>query len=400
MKLFNLIITIAISAVVFISGALFLVFYPINQFPKPSGPYGVGITQYHWIDTQRKEPNAIDPQHVNREIMAYIFYPTNKHNHQIAYNSDQATGFKNVLGFKYKLPTWLFSGLDQLKVYEEPNAPLVSDGKKFPIIIMSHGWGALLHGWTWFCELLASNGYVVVGINHPYVAEVIRYPDGRTIKTLVFKKAAERKQEGGEQRYRAWKEDQVAVCAQDISSVVTQLEDLVLQSTMPWSTYIDLDRIGVMGGSFGGTTAMRACRKDQRIKCCIDMDGCLRGEDATAVFTKPCMMIVGSNSDQWVGRQGDSDLATINALQKRYQNTFNKVVIEGAGHGVFSDIPFYGQTTLLLQLLSHYTNFYGTASQKEQLSNDRIRAIFATLESNILGFFDKTLSVKQTSEKE
>jgi len=391
MKTKKLIIISTMLLVGLFGGAWFFLFYPINQFPKPLGPYGVGTTQYHWIDEKRQEPNAFDVQHPNRELMVYIFYPTYKHDYQEPYNQDQVVGYKVVLSYASKLPTWMFSGLDFLKVHEYPNAPLAATNKKLPVIIVSHGWGALVHGWTWFCEVLASHGYFVVGINHPYVAQVTHYPDGRAIETLVFKRAAERKQEGEAQQYRTWKENQVEVCAQDISSAINKLEEFVTQGSMFWSKYIDLNRIGVMGGSFGGTTAMRAYRKDSRIKSCVDMDGCLRGEDVSAEFTKQCLMIIGSASNQWFDEQGEKDLAAIKVQHERYPNTFHLAVIDGAGHGVFSDIPFYAQTTLFLQLFARSSNFYQTAPQQKQVSHGAITHMLAILESQVLGFFNRTL---------
>ncbi len=231
----------------------------------------------------------------------------------------------------------------------------------------------------------------MVGINHPYVAEIIHYPNNRVVETLVFKKAAERKKEGGEQRYRSWKESQVEICAQDVSSVIDKLAELHKQGVEFWSNKIDLDRIGVMGGSFGGTVSMRACRKDPRIKCCVDMDGCLRGDDVTAEFSKQCMVILGEGSNQWVGKQGVEDLAAINALSEKYKDNIHKVFIEGAGHGVFSDVPLYGCSTLFMRLLARYTNYYETDPQRKRLSVDEANGMLATLKSHIVGFFDKTL---------
>ncbi len=137
-----------ILSAILLVGALFFMFYPIAQFPSPTGPYGVGCATYHWVDQSRQELNMQDPQHPHRELMAYCFYPTNKHNHQTRYNKDQATGYKQVLSYKTGLPAWLFCGLDFLKVNEQPYAPalLVVEGKKLPVIIVSHGWGALVHG--------------------------------------------------------------------------------------------------------------------------------------------------------------------------------------------------------------------------------------------------------------
>ena len=46
----------------------------LNNFPAPTGCYGVGTTELHLIDTKRKEPNNPNSP---RELMLHIWYPTN-----------------------------------------------------------------------------------------------------------------------------------------------------------------------------------------------------------------------------------------------------------------------------------------------------------------------------------
>ena len=45
-------------------------------FPKPTGPYAVGVKTYHWIDTKRKELYTTDPAHPFHELLVKCWYPT------------------------------------------------------------------------------------------------------------------------------------------------------------------------------------------------------------------------------------------------------------------------------------------------------------------------------------
>ena len=53
--------------------------------------------------------------------------------------------------------------------YAKSDLSLTADISKFPVIIYSPGFRGILDGNTAQCEELASQGYIVVAISHPYV---------------------------------------------------------------------------------------------------------------------------------------------------------------------------------------------------------------------------------------
>ena len=379
------------SGIILISIPIFF-FYPMSQFPGPAGPYGVGQVKYHWIDSSRKEINTDDPNHPNREIMAYLFYPAEKdiHAKRMPFDQDTLESTKAILSFESGMPLWLFAGLHFLKTNSVENAKLAQNKDRFPIVIVSHGWGPMVQHYTWFCELLASYGFFVVGINYPYVAGITRFPDSRIIRTLVFKWAKEKKLKDGKLRYRARKEQQVGICAQDIGFVISKLKELTQKGSEFWSKKIDVNNVGVLGSSFGGTTSVRACRKDARIKCGINMDGCLRGDDRTSTFETPFMFLLGEKSNQWEGKEGAQDLEEINTLCDAPRTKIYKVTIKDIGHGVFSDAPLHLDVTLFIKLLSKYVDFYSTtvaSMKKEGLE---------AMKPYIIEFFEKHLKGEQS----
>src|SRR5262249_44233795 len=121
-------------------------------------------------------------------------------------------------------------------------------------------------------EELASHGYVVAAIQHTYETSVVVFPDGRLVRFAEDKwKAAE---EGSEEKRLRYYKDRLEVWAADAVFVLDQL--VKLDAGTPGSALkgrLDLTRVGIFGHSFGGLSSAQACRRDDRFKACINMDG-------------------------------------------------------------------------------------------------------------------------------
>ncbi len=106
------------------------------------------------------------------------------------------------------------------------NADVASNPKTFPLIVLSHGTGGAALQLSWLAEVLATNGYLVVAVNH----------HGNTAAEDAYLL----------QGFMLWWER-----ALDISSVIDQL-----LSDAKFGPRIDSSRIGVAGFSLGGYTAI------------------------------------------------------------------------------------------------------------------------------------------------
>jgi|SaaInlLV_10m_DNA_2_1039722.scaffolds.fasta_scaffold00403_5 hypothetical protein len=332
-----------------IAAIIFFLFVPISQFPKPKGPYGVGQTQHHWIDESRKELNTDDPKHPYREMMVSIFYPTEKTKNakRIFYDKDAAKNFVQHLGRMSKLPAWLFRGIHFIKTSAQWNVPIAKSETPFPVIFFSHGFAPKVRNSTWSLEELASHGFIVVGIEYPYIAAMTRFSGDRIVKSLVFKK-----KKASRKTYMDWKLQQVGICAQDISFVINKLKEHAKQKDELWSTNIDTDKIGHLGHSFGGSLSVRICRTEKRMLCGIDMDGALRGEDIDNPFSKPFMFLVGEKSNQWIGKEG-KDLEDIRRLSKANKNT-HMITIKDHNHSFTIDVTLALNAMLVTRLISYF----------------------------------------------
>lgn len=100
----------------------------------------------------------------------------------------------------------------------------IRDGR-FPLILLSHGSGSRVEGMGWIAAELAKAGYIVAGPNHPGTTSGDSTPAATP---------------------KIWER------AQDISVLIT-----ALAADPRWQASIDQTRIGVLGFSLGGSTAMK-----------------------------------------------------------------------------------------------------------------------------------------------
>jgi predicted dienelactone hydrolase len=150
---------------------------PIVTLPAPTGPYGVGTFDYSITDNSRKERYA--PER-NRELYVEVWYPAEKS--RLA-DFPVRTLFQELYEGDYTRQSFLFGYLRRVPTHSHVQAPLATraDGR-FPVLLFNH---ALAPGFTSqnqrLMEHLASHGYVVVSIAHPYQSSKVNLSRAGTI---------------------------------------------------------------------------------------------------------------------------------------------------------------------------------------------------------------------------
>jgi predicted dienelactone hydrolase len=91
-----------------------------------------------------------------------------------------------------------------------------------------------------------------------------------------------------------------AIWIDDSKFVIDELERLN-RNPGPFQGKLDLDRIGMLGSSFGGAVAVEMTRIDSRVKAAVNHDGALYVGDARAAGTNRPFMLMRSD------RQPDRD---------------------------------------------------------------------------------------------
>lgn len=154
---------------------------PIFSLPEPSGPYGVGTFAYSVTDDSRKE--RYSPAR-NRELYVEVWYPA-----PAAKNASGdfpvRTLFQELYEGDYTNQSFLFGYLRHIPTHSHVHAPVaVSAHGPFPILLFNH---ALELGFTsqnlLLMEHLASHGYVILSIAHPYQASKVNLSSAGTVTT-------------------------------------------------------------------------------------------------------------------------------------------------------------------------------------------------------------------------
>lgn len=216
-------------------------------------------------------------------------------------------------------------------------------GTRLPLLLLSHGQGVSRAHYAALAADLASHGYMVAAIDHPYGGMMER-ADGRVI-TLADDPASGPPDSVLAVRASEW--------AQDASFVVGQLLDPATTLGRLAASHVAGDRVGMLGHSLGGAAALEACRADARFRACADLDGMLVGRVAAEGPRGPTLIVrsspVYSDEDlakrgrtraQWeaMGREVEGHFRAVAAKGDR--GVVWTVTVRGAGHMSFSDAPF------------------------------------------------------------
>lgn len=245
-----------------------------QRLPLPSGKSGIGYHRFEWTDSSRQEILAADPE--IRRIIADVWYPAENSGHTtvpyldtIAIN--RAFGSKGLQSiFGSAGAALIRSG--SVNTHAHKDADFDKHLGKAPVIFFSHGMGMIPQAYTTQIEDLASHGYIVVALSHPYDAWLVSFTDGEDIP---FETEQRSKAGSTEEQHIAYENKRIEWWAEDIRFALDQLTLLnkMQDVHIPFSGYLDLTRVGAMGHSSGGRAAARACQIDPRVKSCADQDG-------------------------------------------------------------------------------------------------------------------------------
>lgn len=239
---------------------------PMINFEKPTGPYAVGTTVYHWVDSNREDWYTKNPKD-KRELMVQFWYPAKDEGSKpfasyISHVDEIAEG----LEIAFSIPAFTFKHLGLVKTHAIADATLSDAENTYPVLLFSHGLTGFRNQNTFEVEELASHGYIVVGIDHAYDAAATVYPDGRT----AYLKSPNLTESEWDDHIQLW---------MDVDFVLNQIEKLNQEDEKGLFTrHLNTSRIGMFGHSYGGATATQMLAKDARIKAAINMDGTLYGD--------------------------------------------------------------------------------------------------------------------------
>ena len=229
---------------------------------------------------------------------------------------------------------------------------------KYPLVVFSHGaFGVIESNISTYNEL-ASNGYVVASIGHPYHAMYVEDVNGKTsfvdmdfFKQVMTDNGGEYSEEAERQEYELSKE-WMGLRTADMNFVLdTILEKVAADGAEKVFTLIDTEKIGLMGHSMGGATAVQLGRERDDITAVIDLEGTMLGEyvgfeNGYEIYNEEPYPIPVLDVNSRAVREDIEALEAEHPAWK-YVNDYlgenaadyREVIFNGAGHLNFTDLP-------------------------------------------------------------
>ncbi len=351
---------ILLSLVLLLAGIyLYLNSKNLKELPKPMGNYTVGITHLEFTDLDRKE--IFDKTKDSyREIPVTIFYPADSDEGK----SSASYSTPEALKMMSKLTSGLWNkNMSKLKTHVYEDVKISNNKDNYPVIIFNHGYASYEMQNTVLCSDLASYGYIVISIGHPYESTAVKYTDGRIIEipksriekfmgkgafskeynSFLMKLLRQSKKEVCTdveamevaeylfQENNEFLTNNLHIWVQDTIFIANQLENLnngTINSIFKGKLNLSLG-LGITGHSYGGATATQTCLSDDRFVAGINIDGGDYGDYLYKDIKTP-FMILGSEIIDWASRS-----AYIYNSQDAY-----RVIVSGTEHWGFTDVVF------------------------------------------------------------
>ncbi|XP_014662114.1 PREDICTED: platelet-activating factor acetylhydrolase-like isoform X1 [Priapulus caudatus] len=219
------------------------------------------------------------------------------------------------------LANWL---IGELKVPVVWQAPILrEDGRKFPVVIFSHGLGGNRTTYSYLCMDLASHGFVVAALEHRDQSAGATYFYNKHNMSQVDDSDDEAPlvmEEEWLPYYRPTKEDdefeirsdQNIIRANEVKKAYDLLRDLNLGrhilnqcdpsfSTAQFADVLDMQSgCGVMGHSFGAATIIKAMAEDKRFRVGVALDAWMfpLAEECYEHVDQP-LLFINSEEFQW-----------------------------------------------------------------------------------------------------
>lgn len=286
-----------------------------------TGQYQVSECEAILIDPDRKETFENDGS--NREVPVHFYYPEN---------------------------------IDEMEEHS------------LPLVIFSHGaFGYYQSNASTFMEL-ASHGYVVVSLDHPYHSFFTRDSDGKTIlvNTDFFQNAldignSDIREADVYEITSKWMELREA----DMNFVIDELKESSQTSKLSKNWYYDkeskdtissilkaanIEKIGLFGHSMGGATAVTVGRRED-VSAAIDLDGTMLGEETGVIddiiqvneepYTTPLLAIDSQSHHE--DREEAEKIGYVypnNVILKNASQGYS-TYMKNSGHMNFTDLPLF-----------------------------------------------------------
>jgi dienelactone hydrolase len=293
------------------------------RVPTPTGAHAVGRLTGLLEDASRAEggtPEATD----HRRVRVVAWYPAVAGTGEPGPYLDDLEAIGDGLVASGAIGEFELAGLGMVRTSARHGAEVAAPDDRYPVVLLSPGNATNVDFYASLAEDLASHGYVVIGIDHPYQSAAVAIGDS----VAVY--AGDPPMEDAADVVTARIDERVA----DFGFV---LERLAVDSAGldGLAGRLDLDKVGVIGHSNGGIAAVQAC-DNRRVRACINLDGQNRG----GPFGARADPSAPANPFLFLTKETDLHPELAEVFEAGGSGTF-RVVVPAAQHDSFTDGPLF-----------------------------------------------------------
>jgi dienelactone hydrolase len=280
--------------------------------PAKDGPFPVGVTTTVCVDSSRTDNLTKRP----RTLVTEVWYPA----------ADSARRMP-VSKFSDFIPGGVTPAVDAYFLRSRGKSVEVMDRAywmrshrdaparpgRYPVVIFSHGNGGSRYQNTFWCDYLASHGYVIVSADHTGNAAITFLKEGPVPMA-------------GSERARSAIDRPT-----DMSFLLDQATTWNAEANGRFKGKLDLSRPCAAGMSFGSMTAVRAADLDPRFKSVIAMSGAYPQHTNLEV---PTLWMIGTE-DRTIGAVGN---AIVRGHHEKHRGPSCLLELKNGGHYSFTDM--------------------------------------------------------------
>lgn len=324
--------------------------FPQVKLPAPTGEHKVETATYTYTDTSRVETFATTGE--NRKVTVAFWYPAD------------ATG-------------------------------------KYPLVVFDHGAFGMKGSNASTFQELASHGYVVASVDHPYHSLYTKGTDGSSaMVNQAFLKEVQDVNAGlyDDNKANELEHKWLKVRTDDINFVLDTIGKSAGGSSDKVYQLVDTAKIGLFGHSLGGAASMQLGRDRKDVAAVINLDGDMLGEYLGVKDGKPVINhdlypvpILSIWTDDMKPGMDSLTAQGIELPQKQIMATAPKAYetyIAGTNHMSLTDLPLL--SPLAVKLIGG--SFSGASSES---AADKVYVI-KTMNKLVLAFFDANLKGQGT----
>lgn len=327
--------------------------------PNPPGRYNVTLTTGTLVDYTRNDPYA--PMPTPRVLMLSVFQPaTCASIVPVPYMPNKTADYQGPF-----LQKNFNISADLTPLFLEARLPVCLDHTgscslldDVPILLFSPGYGIPRLYYNVLASAIASEGFIVITIDHPEDANIITYPDGHAVYNNASTWLSLTKNED--------------IRAADASFVIDQLSNATAVAELlpqhglrPFPT----DRVAMLGHSLGGASAIIAASRDHRIRGAINWDGTIFGSLPPSGLSQPVLLMAEANATDsswltaWPQLKGPKLWVSVaNATHQTFSDGPTLLQAGGQNTTAFADLLGTIAPAEMVRILAEYTSAWMTGA--------------------------------------